>query len=240
MGLSIPITYWWWFSPRQNGQEAYSADLSQVLLDRTPAREALQWMVDVFGKYHAGVFPGLPATMASVAGTAGFQNGNVAMTVFGLWSVPDWRANLADDWDAVPLPYFQGKQRIGLAWGSGNALATGARNPEGAWHFAKYLASPDAQAAFMRGGYVQPMLTAQANHPSYRQGTPPHSKDVPIKETEVATPPAFYPHSLELDGMILPALNDVSRGAESLDAMLARMVPLMNEKIREYKARFNY
>jgi ABC-type glycerol-3-phosphate transport system substrate-binding protein len=197
-------------------------------------------MVDLFGKYRAGVSPGVPSTMAAANGTADFANGNVAMAVFGLWSVPDWRAKLSDDWDAAPLPYFQGKPRAGLAWGSGNAMAKGARNPDGAWHLAKYLAGPEAQAAFMRGGYVQPMLTAQASHPSYREGTPPHSKDVPLKEAELATAPAFYPHSLELDGMIQPGLDSVTRGAESLDVMLARVVPLMNQKIREYKARFSY
>jgi hypothetical protein len=40
--------------------------------------------------------------------------------------------------------------------------------------------------------------------------------------------------------MILPALDAMYRGDESLGSMIARLVPLMNEKLKDYKARVNY
>jgi ABC-type glycerol-3-phosphate transport system substrate-binding protein len=162
------------------------------------------------------------------------------MWTWGLWGVPGARAALTDDWDVVPLPTFRGKPRTGLGWASGNALIKTARNPDGAWHLAKYLAGPEAQAGMMRGGNVQPLLKSQASHPAYRAGTPPHSKDVPIKEAETATAPLFYPHNTDLQPMILQALDGVYRGEESLDAMISRLTPLLNEKLREYRARFGY
>jgi hypothetical protein len=92
----------------------------------------------------------------------------------------------------------------------------------------------------MSGGNVQPMRKSLANDAAYRDRVPPHSKDVPIKEADVATAPLFYPHNTDLQPMILQALDGVYRGEESLDAMISRVTPLMNEKLREYRARFNY
>ena len=63
---------------------------------------------------------------------------------------------------------------------------------------------------------------------------------MPIKEADIATAPLFYPHNTELQPMILQALDGVYRGDESLDAMISRVTPLMNEKVREYRARFSY
>jgi hypothetical protein len=40
--------------------------------------------------------------------------------------------------------------------------------------------------------------------------------------------------------MILDGLERVYKNEESLDAMIARLTPLMNEKLREYRARFGY
>jgi multiple sugar transport system substrate-binding protein len=236
VGLQIQTQYFWWFLPRQNGQEFYTPDLSEVTLNRPATRAAYQWMVDLLGKHRAG----LPSPVVKTTAPTAFERGNVAMFVWGLWSVPANRASLTDDWDVVPLPGFRGKQRVGLGWASGNALVKTARNPDGAWHFVKYLAGPEAQAAMMRGGNVQPLLKSQANHPAYREGIPPHSKDVPIKEAESATPPLFYPHNSELQPMVLDALNAVVKGDESLDAMIARMTPLLNDKLREWRGRFDY
>jgi hypothetical protein len=92
----------------------------------------------------------------------------------------------------------------------------------------------------MRDGNVQPMRKSQANAPSYTEGSPPHSKDVAVKESEVATTPPFYPHSAEIQNMLVPALDGVASGQESLDAMIDRLVPAMNEKIKEYRTRNGY
>lgn len=236
VGLQIQTQYFWWFLPRQNGQEFYAADLSETTLNKPGTRAAYQWMVDLLGKYHAG----LPSPAVKTTTPAAFENGNVAMFIWGLWSVPANRAALTDDWDVLPLPGFRGKPRVGLGWASGNALVRSARNPDGAWHFIKYLAGSDAQAGMMRGGNVQPLLKSQANHPAYRDGTPPHSKDVPVKEAETATAPLFYPHNAEIQPMLIDGLNSVIRGDESLDAMFSRVGPLVNDKLREYRARYNY
>jgi ABC-type glycerol-3-phosphate transport system substrate-binding protein len=122
----------------------------------------------------------------------------------------------------------------------GNAVVKTARNPDGAWHLAKYLAGPEAQTGIMQGGNVQPLRKSQANDAAYRAGTPPHSKDVPVKEADTASVPFFYPHNTDLQPMIRQALDGVYRGDESLDAMITRLTPLLNDKLREYKARFNY
>ena len=236
VGIAVQTQYFWWFLPRQMGQEFYTPDLSEVTLNRPATRAAYQWLVDLLGRSRAG----LPSGAVKTTVPATFEAGTVAMWVWGLWGAPGARATLTDDWDVVPLPAFRGKPRTGLGWASGNALVKGARNPDGAWQFMKYLAGPEAQAGMMRGGNVQPLLKSQAGHAAYREGTPPHSKDVPVKEAETATSPLFYPHNTDLQPMLLQGLDGVFKNEESLDAMISRLTPLLNEKLREYKARFGY
>ena len=92
----------------------------------------------------------------------------------------------------------------------------------------------------MQDGNYQPMIKSMVGHPSYLHSTPPHSKDVPLKDVEFAAPPPFYPHSAEVQGMIEPALDLVARGDELLEAMLARLTPLLNQKVQEYRTQFGY
>jgi multiple sugar transport system substrate-binding protein len=233
VGLTVPTYYFWWFLCRQAGQEVYSPDFSEVLIGRPAARRALQWLVDVYGKYRVG-----PSPVVKTTQPVGFDKGNQAMYVEGMWAAINPRTNLKDDWDVVPVPQFQGRPRIGLGWASGNVVVTGARNPDGGWQLAKFLAGPEVQSQMMEAGNAQPFLKAQVRDPGYYKLTPPHSKEVPIKEAEIATSPAFYPHARDVQNMILPALEGVYKGEESLDGMIARLTPLINEKLREYKARF--
>jgi multiple sugar transport system substrate-binding protein len=236
-GITVQAQYFWWFLPRQNGQEFYTPDLSAVTLNQPATRAAYQWMVDLHGKYRAAV----PSPAVKTTAPVSFPAGNLAMWVWGLWGVPDIRsAGLADDWDVVPLPGFRGKPRVGLGWASGNAVIKSARNPDGAWQLAKYLTGPETQAGMMSGGNVQPLRKSLANDPAYRDRVPPHSKDVPVKEAEVATAPLFYPHNADVQPLILQALDGVYRGDESLDAMISRVTPLVNEQLRTYRERYTY
>jgi multiple sugar transport system substrate-binding protein len=229
-------SYTWWALPRQNGQDIYAADLAQMAIGQPAARQALRFFTDLRARHRVAV----PSPVVAGGAPLGFEAGRAAMYWQGLWNVPGARAQLKDDWDVVPLPQFRGKPRVGFGWASGNAVVASARNPEGGWHFARYLAGPETQAVMMREGNVQPMLKSQANHPSYLEGAPPHSKEVAVKEAEVATTPPFYPHSTEIQNLLVPALDGVAAGQESLDAMLDRLVPAMNEKLKEYRARYGY
>jgi multiple sugar transport system substrate-binding protein len=235
IGMAL-ASYVFWMLPRQNGQDIYVADGSQMALSHPAVREALQWLVDLRGKHKVVV----PSPVVTGVVQLGFERGSAGMYWQGLWNVPATRAQVTDDWDVVPLPQFRGKRRVGVGWASGNAVVAGARNPEGGWHFAKYLAGPEAQAVLMREGNVQPMLKSQANAPAYREGAPPHSKDVALKEAEVATAPPFYPHSTDIQSLLVPGLDAVAIGQESLDAMIARLMPAMNQKLTEYKTRYAY
>src|SRR5206468_3214736 len=104
-GIQVQAQYFWWFLPRQNGQEFYTPDLSSVTLNQPATRAAYQWMVDLHAKYRAAV----PSPLVKATSPITFEAGNLAMWVWGLWGVPGVRAALTDDWDMVPLPTFRGK-----------------------------------------------------------------------------------------------------------------------------------
>jgi multiple sugar transport system substrate-binding protein len=235
VGMAL-ASYVFWMLPRQNGQDIYTADGTQMALGQPAVREALQWLIDLRAKHKVAV----PSPAVNGVVPLTFESGTAGLYWQGLWNVPATRAGTTDDWDVVPLPQFRGKPRVGVGWASGDAVVAGARNPDGGWHFAKYLAGPETQAVLMREGNVQPMLKSQANHPAYREGEPPHSKDVALKESEVATVPPFYPHSADVQNMLVPGLDAVAKGQESLDAMIARLTPAMNQKISEFRSRYGY
>ena len=196
-------SYSFWMLPRQMGQEIYAPDLSRVTIAEPAARQALQWLIDVRAKYRVA----LPSPVVKTTQALSLAQGNLAMQWDGLFNVSGLRGGaMADDWDVVPQPQFRGKPRVTAGWASGNAVASGARNPDAAWHFVKFLAGPDVQASMMQDGNYQPMIKSMVGHPSYLHSTPPHSKDVPLKDVEFAAPPPFYPHSAEVQGMIEPAL----------------------------------
>jgi multiple sugar transport system substrate-binding protein len=126
----------------QNGGDILSPDGKTTVLDSTQASGGLQFLQDLIWKEKIVPDPALFAETGDA-----FEQGKAAMEVNGSWLVAtDEAANLK--FGIAPLP----KGPAGRATSvnpTGAVIYKGTKNPDAAWAFVKYLASPAAQQMIM-------------------------------------------------------------------------------------------
>jgi multiple sugar transport system substrate-binding protein len=130
-----------WFNPLlwQAGGELFTTDGTKVTLDQAPAREALEFVVDLF----------VTQRVAAV-GKPPFQEGKVAF--FNQYAQSDVRtARTAAPW-ITPGPVWEGKKRVGFGSLAGWVLGTG-KQVEAATQFLAFTLRPT---------YVREFLAATA------------------------------------------------------------------------------
>ncbi|MGT2754697.1 ABC transporter substrate-binding protein [Streptococcus ovis] len=76
-----------------------------------------------------------------------FQNGQVAMGVFGSWNLSGFSSNdyVKANADVAVLPKGPDGKRATVFNGLGNAIAANTKHPEAAWKWVEYLSSKEAQ-----------------------------------------------------------------------------------------------
>jgi multiple sugar transport system substrate-binding protein len=127
----------------QNGGDIISADKKTSLVGSDQAAGGLQFLQDLVWKDK--VIPD-PAVWPADSGDA-FEQGKAAMEANGSWLVATHLA-AGIDFGIAPLP----KGPAGRATSinpTGAVVYKGTKNPDAAWQFVKYLASPAAQVKLM-------------------------------------------------------------------------------------------
>jgi multiple sugar transport system substrate-binding protein len=128
----------------QNGGDIISGDHKSSLVASDQAAAGLQFLQDLIWKHK--VMPD-PAAWPADSGDA-FEQGQAAMEANGSWLVATHLA-AGIDFGIAPLP----KGPAGRATSinpTGAVVYKGTKNPEAAWAFVKYLASPAAQTRIMQ------------------------------------------------------------------------------------------
>jgi multiple sugar transport system substrate-binding protein len=126
----------------QNGGDIISADHKKSLVGSDEAAAALQFLQDLIWKHK--VMP--DASITDALGDA-FEQGQAAMEANGSWLVAtDEAAGL--DFGIAPLPKGSAGQATSIN-PTGAVVYKGTKNPDAAWEFVKYLASPAAQTKIM-------------------------------------------------------------------------------------------
>jgi len=153
-----------WFVPVfqaiwQNGGRIIAEDQSESLINEPAAREALQWINDLFNKYEVSPSPNGLDKMGMDPGMI-FTSGNVAMLVgSGRWMVPPF--NESDiNWSVSPLP--QGKEKAVFFHLPAYVMAEKSDHSEAAWEFMKYLLSEEAQKKIAVSGNGIPVRKSVA------------------------------------------------------------------------------
>jgi multiple sugar transport system substrate-binding protein len=124
----------------QNGGEILSADHKQSLVGSDQAVGALQFFQDIIYKDKIMAIP------VADAGD-GFEQGLAAMEANGSWLVATHLA-AGIDFGIAPLPKGPAG-RFTSVNPTGAVVFKGTKNPDAAWEFVKYLASPAAQTKIM-------------------------------------------------------------------------------------------
>jgi multiple sugar transport system substrate-binding protein len=126
----------------QNGGDIISADHKQSLVGSDQAAGGIQFLQDLIWKDK--VMP--DASITDALGDA-FEQGQAAMEANGSWLVATHQA-AGLDFGIAPLPKGPAGQATSIN-PTGAVVYKGTKNPDAAWAFVKYLASPAAQTKLM-------------------------------------------------------------------------------------------
>ncbi len=127
----------------QNGGDIISADHKTNLVGSDQATGGIQFLQDLMWKDR--IMPD-PATWPTDSGDA-FEQGKAAMEANGSWLVAT-HLNAGIDFGIAPLPKGSAGQATSIN-PTGAVVFKGSKNPDAAWAFVKYLASPAAQTKIM-------------------------------------------------------------------------------------------
>jgi multiple sugar transport system substrate-binding protein len=127
----------------QNGGEIVSADHKTSLVGSDQAAAGLQYLQDLIWKDK--VMP--DAAITEALGDA-FEQGQAAMEANGSWLVATHQA-AGIDFGIAPLPTGPAGRATSIN-PTGAVVYKGTKNPDAAWAFVKYLASPAAQTRIMQ------------------------------------------------------------------------------------------
>jgi multiple sugar transport system substrate-binding protein len=126
----------------QNGGDIISTDHKTSLVASDQAAGGIQFLQDLIWKHK--VMP--DASITDALGDA-FEQGQAAMESNGSWLVATHQA-AGLDFGIAPLPKGPAGQATSIN-PTGAVIYKGSKNPDAAWAFVKYLASPAAQTQLM-------------------------------------------------------------------------------------------
>ncbi|MGH2370055.1 MAG: ABC transporter substrate-binding protein, partial [Chloroflexota bacterium] len=128
--------------------EYFDKELTKTVIDSGPSVKALQWFLDLRCK-DAVVPSPQQATDLRNAGGGGqiFTMGHYAIEYawYGLIrNLHSPQSKIGDKWDVAPIPQaVQGGKRYNVVGGQGFAVIQGAKQPDAAWAYSKFLLSDE-------------------------------------------------------------------------------------------------
>ncbi|MDI7247483.1 MAG: sugar ABC transporter substrate-binding protein [Bacillota bacterium] len=168
--------FWVW----QAGGREFNDAITESTINSPQAREGLQFLSDLWNKYH--VAP-TPAQKTSMQAYQMFQNGKVGMVMYGRWMVATYRQVKSFRWDIAPLP--AGKEKATPIFSSGWAIARNAKHPDKAWELLRYLCGAEGQRAIAELGVGVPVSKTIAESDMFIQpGMPPKHASVFMESLE--------------------------------------------------------
>ena len=126
----------------QNGGDIIATDKKSTLLGTDQAVGGLQFLQDLIWKEKVMPEPPLFAEVGDA-----FEQGKAAMEANGSWQVPTFLA-AGIQLGIAPLPKGPSGRATSIN-PTGAVVYKGSKNPDAAWEFVKYLASPPAQTKLM-------------------------------------------------------------------------------------------
>lgn len=121
MGMTHHLLFQFQTLMCQQGEEPFSADMTEVDFDDEKAIKALSWLQDLVFKYHV-------APLGETSYSDDFINGTVAMAIGGSWDVPKFKTSDID-WDVTLYPQVFGEEQA--YWAAAHMLVfPNSKNPD--------------------------------------------------------------------------------------------------------------
>ena len=213
----------------QNGGELVVLEQGRtpirMAVDSRPAREAIEWFVDLQVEHHV-----VPDAVAEAAedSQSRFLGGRTAMLLDSRRGVPTYRRIETFDWDVAALP--RKTQAAGILHSDAYCMTAAADDKDAAWSFIEYANSPAGQAVIARTGRTVPSLISVAESPDFldRAARPADSQvfldTIPLLRAVPVM--AAWVDVEELAGEELErAFYGQATVDEAIDAMITRTLP---------------
>lgn len=121
MGMTHHLLFQFQTLMCQQGEEPFSADMTEVNFDDEKAIKALSWLQDLVFEYHV-------APLGETSYSDDFINGTVAMAIGGSWDVPKFQSSDID-WDVTLYPQVFGEEQA--YWAAAHMLVfPNSKNPD--------------------------------------------------------------------------------------------------------------
>lgn len=139
---------------------------TRLTLHTPPAREALQWFIDLQLVHH--VVPDQNAEAIETSESR-FLNGRLGMIFNSRRGVPTYRTIQTFQWDVAALPV--GLTPAGILHSDAYCLSAKTEHPQAAWAFIEFANSITGQTIVVTSGRTVPSLVAVANSPTFLNPT---------------------------------------------------------------------
>lgn len=153
---------WWWRRELtslflyQNHVTAFNEDLTDIGFDNAQALAVIDWIVDSQNEINGGQAAVDALIGAHGDSTGAFVAGALAMDLREPYVIARMeRDNPGMRYGVIPLPIPEGGKRVTLSGGHRVTIPTGAKNPEGAWAFIKWVTSYEAGMEFAEPGFSE-------------------------------------------------------------------------------------
>jgi multiple sugar transport system substrate-binding protein len=206
-GYSTFYLFWepWVWS---NGGRFFSEDHSEFTLDQDEALEGLQFYVDL--RCEENVAPTSEQAAERTAASM-FAEGDAAMIVDGRWRVAPLNSNPAVDfeWDVALFPEGEAGSIVDID-GSGWGISSTSDDPEAAWEFIQFLASPESMERWTEAGIIIPARRSVGLTEAFiTPDVPPASDEVFIEANETAIPTETFEGWGEFVSLLGEAMSEV-------------------------------
>ncbi len=213
----------------QNGGKVFDDPLNptKFLLAEPKGAQAIQFIADLINKDK--VAPNFQEMAQIGDSTQLFASGQAAMVMTNAARLTSFK-DAPFKWAVAPLPAGPTGIHADTVGGAGFGMNANSKHKAEAWAFLKFLAGPEGQAIFAKGGGAVPAMN---KNPSVRAAFTVPFKDVFLQESELPGVNPNFPAYVQITNTLLqPALDTVFSGQKSAKDALGAIVDQVNTQLK--------
>lgn len=211
----------WYSLALAAGAHMVNADATRSTMNTPEMVKTIQFLADLKNKYH--VAPDTTAAKALGDPSDMFMAGKLAMMIEDVAASYGFKKVKDLDYDVAPIPLVtKGAKHGTRIWTNTWVLPKGAKHPEAAWRFLKFLGGPEGQKIASEQGLGIPAMRSIAHTKVFLDGVPEH-KQVFLDSFAWGEPFPTFPAEQEFlaifDRELEPVFNGQRSAAEACAAI---------------------
>lgn len=213
----------------QNGGKVFDDPLNptKFLLGDPKGVQAIQFIADLINKDK--VAPNFQEMAQIGDSTQLFSSGQAAMVITNAARLTSFKA-APFKWAVAPLPAGPSGVHANTVGGAGFGINANSQHKAEAWDFLKFLAGPEGQAIFAKGGGAVPAMNKNA---SVRAAFDVPYKDVFLEESNLPGVNPNFPAYVQITNTLLqPALDTVFSGQKSAKDAIGGIVDKVDAMLK--------